>query len=58
MGDGKIWREIYCLDADVSGLPSDLANGSVVHIMDASNNPYYYDEENNTFYDSTGTEKS
>ena len=57
-GGNKTWRKMICLDADVSNLPTDLANGSILHIMDAANNPYYYDEDNDAWYDSTGTVKS
>ena len=58
MGGGKTWRRMICLDADMSNMASDLANGSEVHILDALNNPYYYDEDNDAWYDSTGTIKS
>jgi len=55
----RIYQEIACLDADLATFDTDtLANGSKAYIMDASNNPYYYDQENDAWYDSTGTVKS
>lgn len=53
---GKRLTTIYCLEADFSLLPTGLANGSELYVLDTANNPKRYDDENDTWYDTTGTE--
>lgn len=55
IGDKRLTR-IVCLEADFPDVATTgLANGSELVVLDTANNPKLYDEENDSWYDTTGT---
>lgn len=55
--DGKRHTKLICLEADFSDIDTtNIAGGSELYVINTANNPKLYDEENDKWYDSTGTE--